>query len=159
MDPIYLSDDFKEFLRLLNSNEVEYVIVGGYAVAHHGHPRTTGDLDVWIAQTEPNIARVVSALKAFGFDVPQLTPDLFRGRDRIVRMGSPPVRIELLTQVSGLSFADSYGRARPSDFDGVPVRVISLDDLRTNKRAAGRPKDLADLDALKDVIVDGGTDL
>ncbi|MFO0828189.1 MAG: nucleotidyltransferase [Phycisphaerales bacterium] len=148
MGAIYLADDFKEFLRLLNSTGVEFMVVGGYAVAYHGHPRATGDLDLWVANDDRNIDALLAALKAFGFELPEVTHALFAAADRIVRMGVPPVRIELLTGVSGLRFREAFQRSESVELDGVPVRMLTLDDLRTNKRAAARPKDLADLDAL-----------
>ena len=103
-----LPSDFKEFLRLLSEMGVEYLIVGGYAVGYHGYPRSTGDMDVWVASTEENADRLVKALKEFGFDVPDLDPDLFLEPDRVIRMGHPPLRIEILTSVTGVSFADCY---------------------------------------------------
>jgi sugar phosphate isomerase/epimerase len=103
-----LPSDFKEFLRLLDEMGVKYVIVGGYAVGYHGYPRSTGDMDVWVESTEENAERVVRALKEFGFDVPELSPDLFLDPDRVIRMGHPPLRIEILTSVTGVSFEKCY---------------------------------------------------
>jgi hypothetical protein len=145
---ITLPLDFKEFLSLLNDNQVEYLLIGGYAVGYHGYPRTTNDIDVWIAINPENAERVVATLKEFGFDAPELTPDLFLQENKIVRMGMPPMRIEISTTISGVDFSQCY-RERVTDiFDGVMVNIISLHHLKTNKRASGRHKDLSDLEYL-----------
>lgn len=143
-----LPDDFSAFLKSLNENAVEYLLVGGYAVSYHGYARTTGDIDVWVRQSPENAVRVVEALRAFGFATPDLTPDLFLVADRIVRMGLPPYRIEILTSIDGVDFEACWSERETSDWDGLAVPVLSLARLRENKRASGRPKDLADLDAL-----------
>ena len=145
---IQLSPDFKEFLRLLNANQVEYLVVGGHAVGYHGYPRATADLDVWIAINKENATRVVKALKQFGFAVPELSAALFLEEDRIVRMGVPPMRIEVLTTISGVTFDECYAEREVAIVDDLRVNVISLEHLKTNKQAAGRYKDLADLDYL-----------
>ena len=148
MDALLLTDDFKEFLRLLNANRVDYLLVGGYAVGLHGYPRATVDLDVWVRAAPDNAERIVQALRAFGFDFPALEPKLFVDPRSIVRFGTPPFRIEIMTSIDGVDYDTC--RRHPSVFDveGVSVPVISLEDLKTNKRAAGRNKDLADLDNL-----------
>jgi len=146
-DPI-LPPDFGEFLRLLNAHQVDYLIVGGYAVAFHGHPRATADIDIWIPMREQTAQRLVMVLKAFGFDVPELSTDLFLHPDQVIRLGTPPLRIELLTTIAGVDFDVCHARSVRTTLDGVDVRLIALDDLKTNKRAAGRHQDLADLDHL-----------
>jgi predicted nucleotidyltransferase len=144
-----LPSDFKEFLRLLDEKDVKYVIVGGYAVGYHGYPRSTGDMDVWVESTEENAKRVVKTLKEFGFDVPGLSPDLFLDPDRVIRMGHPPLRIEILTSVTGVSFGECYStRATEEMKDGTPIHFIGLEKLKENKRASGRHKDLDDLENL-----------
>ena len=148
MDAPLLTDDFKEFLRLLNAHRVDYLLVGGYAVGLHGYPRATVDLDVWISATLENADRIVQALRAFGFDLPALEPHLFVDPKSIVRFGTPPFRIEIMTSIDGVEFDACRARALRFDVEGVSVPVISLDDLKANKRAAGRNKDLADLDNL-----------
>lgn len=140
--------DFNDILNLLNARGVEYLLVGGYAVSIHGRPRPTADLDIWIAADRTNADRVVGALKAFGFDVPGLDASLIHTRRQIIRMGYPPVRIELLCDLSGVEFAECYARRQTANFNGVPVNVISLPDLIVNKRASGRKKDIVDLDEL-----------
>lgn len=148
MDASLLTDDFREFLRLLNANGVEYLLVGGYAVGIHGYPRATVDLDVWVSATPENATRVLSALRAFGFDMPLLEPRLFTDPRSIVRFGVPPFRIERMTSIDGVEFAPCRVRAIACDLDGVRVPVISLADLTTNKKAVGRHKDLADQENL-----------
>ena len=101
MDPRSLTKDFKEFLQCLNVHGVEYLVIGGHAVAFHGYPRATADLDVWVAVKQENALRLVAALKEFGFDVPELTPELFLSRDRIIRMGNQPL-INERTRLLGL---------------------------------------------------------
>lgn len=147
MEPHELHEDFKEFLKSLNSSGVKYLLIGGYAVGFHGYPRTTADLDVWIATGPENAARVSQALHAFGF-ASGVSPQLFIQPDKVFRMGIPPVRIELLTSVSGLSFEEAYASRVSAEIDGIPVTLISLDDLKKNKKASGRHKDLSDLDHL-----------
>jgi len=145
---IKLPRDFSEFLRLLNDREVRYLVIGGYAVGYHGYPRATNDLDVWIAIAPDNAARVVEALEDFGFGSAELTTDLFLKEDSIIRMGLPPMRIEILTTISGVSFETCYQDRVEGVFGGTEVTLISLDDLKRNKRASGRYKDLDDLEHL-----------
>lgn len=140
-----LPHDFKEFLKLLNSSEVEYLVVGGYAVGHYGYPRNTGDMDVWIAIHPRNAERMVEALRAFGFAPPNLAPSIFLQEERIIRMGVPPFRIEVFTTISGVNFEESYMRHESTVVDDVEVKFIGLDDLKANKLASGRPKDVNDL--------------
>jgi len=147
MERIELASDFKDFLKLLNSNGVEYLLVGGYAVSYHGYPRSTAGMDIWIAISPENARRVADVLVQFGFSS-GVSPDIFMVPNRIARMGVPPMRIELLNTISGVAFADAYSRRVAAVIDGTPVNVISLDDLNANKQAAGRAKDLADLEGL-----------
>lgn len=143
-----LPRDFKEFLKLLRDHRVEYLLVGGYAVAFHGYTRTTNDIDVWVPMKPENADRVVEALKEFGFDKAELTPGLFLAPRQIVRMGFAPLRIEVTTTIDGVEFDDCYPRRIESELEGVPVSVINLSDLKANKQASGRQKDLIDVDEL-----------
>lgn len=145
---IRLPPDFKEFLQLLNAEGVEYLLIGGYAVGYYGHPRATGDMDIWVASSQENAERLVRTLKHFGFKSPKLSTRLFTETGQIVRMGLPPMRLELLTEIDGVEFADCYARRKREPIDGVEVHLIALADLRTNKAASGRHKDLADLEEL-----------
>lgn len=148
MEQIEFPQDFSEFLKLLNAHNVEYLLVGGFAVAIHGYPRATADMDVWVARGRKNAERIVESLREFGFDTPALKPELFEDPDRIIRMGEAPLRIEILTAIDGVTFGDCYSRAEEQMVDGSPVPVISLSDLKVNKRATGRAKDLDDLENL-----------
>lgn len=145
---IELPLDFKEFLKLLNENDVKYLLIGGYAVGYYGYPRATNDMDVWIAIHPQNAQRVVNTLKEFGFDHPELTPELFLQENKIIRMGHPPMRLEISTGISGVEFDECYAGRIVDELDGVEISIISLPDLKTNKKAAGRLKDLADLENL-----------
>jgi hypothetical protein len=133
---------------LLNSHQVEYLLIGGYAVGYHGYPRATADMDLWVAIHEQNAERLVTVLKKFGFNVPELSENLFMKANQIVRMGVPPMRIELLTTISGVSFEECYRERIIDEIDGVEVSIINLRYLRINKRASGRHKDLDDLEHL-----------
>jgi hypothetical protein len=146
MATIRIPPDFKEFLKLLNSAHVEYLIVGGYAVNYYGVPRATGDLDIWIAASQENASRLSGALRSFGFA--QAQAGMFQEREQIIRMGVPPLRLEILTSISGVEFADCYARRQLVELDGIPANLIHLEDLKRNKRAAGRLKDRLDLEEL-----------
>jgi hypothetical protein len=148
MGTIHLPPDFREFFRWLNLHEVEYLLVGGYAVGYHGYPRATMGIDVWIAATPENAQRVTAALEDFGFGSDVLVPGLFLQKDKIFRMGLPPMRIEILTSISGVAFNKAYEDRIEDELDGVPVKLINLHYLKLNKRAASRAKDLADLEEL-----------
>src|SRR4029079_16362503 len=127
MATIHLPHDLKEFLRLLNENQVEYLLIGGYAVTYHGYPRTTGDMDVWVALHEENARRIVVALHAFGFgDATGVSTELFLKPDQVIRMGNPPLRIEILTGISGVDFAFCFARRVVAVVDSVPVSLIAV---------------------------------
>ena len=147
MATIQLPPDFKEFLKLLNSSRVEYLVIGGYAVNYHGFPRATADLDVWISIDPKNAQRVAQVLREFGFA--QAEAETFLEPRKVVRMGVPQVRLEILTSVSGVEFADCYTRRVEADIDGIMVNFIHLDDLKRNKQACGRLKDRLDLEQLQ----------
>jgi hypothetical protein len=127
MAKIELHPDFKDFLRLLTSCNVRYLLVGGYAVGYHGYPRATGDMDIWIEISESNSINVASAFRDFGV---------------------PPVRLEVITSASGVDFNDCYANREVVEIDGIPINLISLQDLKKNKRAAGRHKDMEDIEHL-----------
>lgn len=148
MATIHLPPDFKEFLQLLNSHQVKYLLIGGYAVGYYGYPRATADMDIWVAIEPENAAKVVKVLQVFGFGVEAVTPDLFLKEEQIIRMGLPPMRIEILTSISGVSFEDCYAGRQIDILDGIEVNLISLDHLKVNKKASGRYKDLNDLENL-----------
>ncbi len=142
--------DFKEFLQLLNSKKIKYLIVGGYAVGFHGYPRATGDLDVWIAIDERNALKMVDVSKAFGFNLPELRKELFLKKEKVIRMGFPPMRLEILTSIDGVLFNPCYKNRVIADLGELKINFISKNDLLINKRASGKPQDLVDFDKLKD---------
>ena len=148
MATIHLPQDFKEFLKLLNAHHVEYLMIGGYVVGYYGYPRATADMDIWVAVNKANADKIVTVLKEFGFDLPDLSAELFLKEWQIIRMGVPPVRIELSTSVSGVNFDECYNRKVTDIVDGVQINLISLEHLKQNKKAAARHKDLADLENL-----------
>ena len=133
---------------MLASHQVEYILIGGYAVGYHGYPRATADMDLWVAIRQENAEKLVAVLKKFGFDVPELSTNLFLKENQIVRMGVPPMRIELLTTISGVRFEECYSERITDTIDGVEVSIINLKHLKLNKRASGRHKDLDDLEHL-----------
>jgi predicted nucleotidyltransferase len=143
-----LPKDFRELLQLLNSKKIEYLVVGGYAVALYGYPRATGDMDIWIAISKDNAHRIVEALKEFGFNTPQLKEELFLERGKNIRMGNPPLRIEILTSIDGAEFVECYRNKKTVAIDDIKVNFISLEDLKKNKQASGRHQDLAGLENL-----------
>ena len=140
--------DSKEFIELLNKNEVRYLIVGGYAVAFHGHPRMTGDIDFFVERSEENARKLAAVLTEFGFAGLGLTASDFLEPETIVQLGYPPNRIDLVTSISGVAFAQAWERRVGEEVDGVVMPFLGREDLLANKAASGRPKDLADLDAL-----------
>jgi predicted nucleotidyltransferase len=148
MATVKLPHDFKEFLKLLNDNGVRYLLVGGYAVAYHGYPRATADMDIWIEVDPSNASKLVDALKEFGFNSPDLSVDLFLEKEKVVRMGVPPIRIEILTSISGVTFEECFPSRITDELDGIEVNLISLPHLKANKEASGRHKDLDDLENL-----------
>lgn len=148
MDEHILPADFKEFLRLLNEADFRYLLIGGYAVGYHGYPRATADMDVWVAVSPDNAARLVDVFRRFGMDDPDLQPGIFLQRGKIIRMGIPPMRIEILTEIDGVDFAECYAARVSAEIDGEKVNIISRQHLRRNKLAASRYKDLDDLENL-----------
>ena len=145
---ILLPPDFKEFLKLLNEKKVDYLVIGGYAVGYHGYIRATGDIDVWVAPSAENASKTISVLRGFGFDMPDSAEQLLLTPNNILRMGVPPVRIEVLSSLSGVSFDQCYAERVMAVIGDVEAPIMSLRHLKINKRAAGRPKDLVDLEHL-----------
>lgn len=140
-----LDPDFREFVESFVANEVRFLIVGGYAVAAHGLPRYTGDLDTWIWVNPQNAKRVLHSLEVFGFSGLGLTVDDFTKPDSVVQLGYPPYRIDILTSIEGVEFDDAWPRRVIVAIDDLEVPFIGREDLLTNKRAAGRPQDVADV--------------
>ena len=145
---ISLDPNFKEFIELLNSEGVKYLLLGGYAVNFHGHHRFTADIDFWVSPDEENTRRLSKALQRFGFSADSVKPEQFAEKGKVHMFGIKPVRIDLLTGPSGVEFDDCYVRRVQGVLDGTEVSIISLEDLRRNKSASGRDKDLLDLKKL-----------
>jgi hypothetical protein len=145
-----LNPDFKEFIGLLNLNNVEYIVVGGYAVGFHGHPRYTGDIDFWIAISKENAQKVMKVFEAFGFGHLSIQVEDLLNEDLIIQLGYEPNRIDILTSVTGLNFKECFNSRIVANFDEFYLNFIDLRSLRKNKAATGRAKDLGDLENLKD---------
>lgn len=144
-----LSQDFKEFIQSLNSNDVRYLVIGGYALAVHGCPRYTKDLDIWLDNSEANSNRVVSALRDFGFGSLGLTSAEFVTSGQVIQLGYPPNRIDLITSADGVDFNSCYEARVRFCIDTIDVDFIDVESLKANKRATGRLQDLADIAALE----------
>lgn len=143
-----LNEDFKEFIALLNANGVKYLVVGGYAVAFHGYPRYTKDLDFWIWADSDNAERLIKTLHDFGFTELKLQPSDFLNTRNVIQLGYPPNRIDLITEVSGLDFENAYQNRKEAVFEGIQINFISIEDLVKNKNETGRLTDLADVERL-----------
>ncbi len=144
-----LNQDFKEFIESLDDKGVHYLVVGGVAIAFHGYPRYTKDIDVWIEMTPENASRMVEALKQFGFASLGLKEADFLVGDQIIQLGYPPRRIDILTTLAGVEFSKCYPMRVETEVDGVRVNFIDLENLKKSKKAAGRHQDLADLENLE----------
>lgn len=144
-----LNEDYKDMLRAFGDERVEFLLVGAYAMGAHGYPRATVDIDLWINPSPDNAAAVLRAVRRFGAPSDNVTEADLRRDDTVFQIGVAPRRVDIITGLSGLSFDDAFRRSVEVDIDGIQVRVPSLDDLIVNKRAAGRTRDLADLEALE----------
>lgn len=145
-----LPKEWREFIESLNSNKVEYLVVGAVALAHHGRPRYTGDLDILIRSTRENVLRLKVALGAFGMGSMDLTVEDLTTPDQVIQLGVPPNRIDLLTSISGVTFEQAWEDRVGGTIEGTPATFIGRQSLIQNKRAGGRPQDLADLQAIKE---------
>lgn len=145
-----LDPDFEDFIRFLNQYEVDYLIVGGYAMAFHGRPRYTGDLDIWIDISELNSEKMIQVLDAFGFSSLGFQKDDFLKENLINQIGYPPLRIDILTNIDGISFEEAYAQKQTIMIeDELQANYISLNHLILNKKASGREKDLIDIKTLQ----------
>ena len=143
--------DFKNLFELFNAHKVEYMIVGGYALAFHGAPRYTGDIDIFINSNFENAKRIMDALIEFGFGSVGLSESDFIDEDKIIQLGVPPVRIDILTSISGVAWQDAFPNCAAGHYGNVDVKYIGLKDFIENKKSIGRKKDEADLEALGQV--------
>jgi len=144
-----LNEDYKEMLQLLIGEKVKFLLVGAYAMAAHGYPRATMDIDLWVMPSPENAVAVLKAIKSFGAPLHNLTVDDLQKPDIIFQIGVAPRRIDIITGVSGLSFKPAYSNAIEVEFEGLKVKIPSLEDLICNKKASGRTKDIADVEALE----------
>jgi hypothetical protein len=140
--------DFRDLLELFNKHEVEYVIVGGYALAFHGAPRFTGDIDLHVRPTTANATRILAALADFGFGSLDLSAEDFETPGRVVQLGVPPIRVDIMSRISGVSWQEADDGKVAGRYGAVPVHYLGREQYVANKRATGRMKDLADLEAL-----------
>lgn len=143
------SPDFREFVGLLNKYQVKYMIVGGYAVGIHGHPRYTGDLDIWLLPDPQNAAKILDAIKDFGFGSLDIKSADLTKKDSIIQLGYPPLRIDLLTGIDGVQFDACYPNKKEIEMDGQTVHFVGYADLIKNKKASGRHQDLGDIENLE----------
>ncbi len=146
MDP---NPDFKDMLRCLNARGAEYLVVGGFALALHGRPRATGDMDLLVRPTPENAGRVMQALADFGMALPELSADDFSRPGRVVQLGYPPVRIDLITSITGVEWDSAWRGRALGELAGEPVSFLGLQEFIANKRATGRARDLGDIDGLE----------
>jgi predicted nucleotidyltransferase len=153
-----LPADFKDLLVELSDAQARFLVVGGYAVAVHGHPRATKDLDVWVEPTKKNGERVFAALVRFGAPIEQfdISPPDFEAYDGVLQLGVPPVRIDILTRVGGVTFEQAWLDRLEVTLDGRPIPVLGLDTLIVNKRHTARPQDLADVHTLEQLRAQRG---
>ena len=144
-----LSNDWREFLESLNSRGIDYVIVGAHSLAFHGRPRYTGDLDILVRATRENAAKLVDLLNQFGFADAGFKESDFTEPDQLIQLGRAPNRIDLLTSITGVTTDQALASKVSADLDGIPVFILAKDAFIRNKRAVGRPQDIADLEALE----------
>jgi hypothetical protein len=143
-----MNPDFVDLLRAFADAEVRYLVVGAYALAHHGRPRATGDLDIWVDASPSNAPRVMRALAAFGAPMNEITEDDFAQPGVVFQIGVPPGRIDVLTELSGITFAEAWPEREPGRFGDLTVAFLGRKAFILNKRATGRLKDLADIEDL-----------
>ena len=143
-----VQQDFKELLEVFNAHKVKYLIVGGYALAFHGAPRYTGYIDIFVKPDAENASRILDALNEFGFGSVGLQEEDLKTPNKVVQLGFPPVRIDIITSISGVSWDDAFKKDDKGEYGNVPVNYIGKEHYVLNKRASGRKKDLADLEAL-----------
>jgi hypothetical protein len=144
-----LNEDYKEMLQALSDEGVKYLLVGAYAMAAHGYPRATMDIDIWVMPTPANADAVIRALQRFGAPLHNLTKQDLQTEGTVFQIGVAPRRIDIITAASGLRFEDTFQKSMTIHIEGIQVHIPDVDDLIRNKRASGRTKDLADAEALE----------
>lgn len=153
-----MTSDLSEFFALLNSRAIEYLVIGGVAYNYYAPPRATKDVDIWVRPSAGNVARLIDAIRDFGFPTDALSIDSLTTQDQVVIMGRPPNRIDVLTRPTGLVWETAWSRRKLTEYEGIPVGILSMPDLIAAKRAAGRPRDLADLSMLERIQAKSGLD-
>lgn len=143
------SQDFKEFVALLIENKAEYLIVGGYAVSVHGHPRYTGDLDIWLNPTSENALKILKCVNEFGFSSYKISAKDFTKPGNVIQLGYPPLRIDLLTEIDGVAFEECFENRKEVTIEGLRVNFIGYNDLLKNKKESGRLRDIDDIENLQ----------
>ena len=146
-----LAQDFEDFVKLLNKHQVDYLVVGGYALAFHGKPRHTGDLDIWINSSESNAEKLVNVIQEFGLATLGLTMSDFMQEGYVTQIGYSPLRIDILNTIDGVKFENAYPNKLLVDVNGIEVRYIGLKEFIENKTASGRSQDIADLKEIKKI--------
>ncbi len=149
-----LNDDYRDMLRALSAEQARYLLVGAYAMAAHGYPRATMDIDIWVEPSTANAEAVLRALARFGAPLLDLTSEDLQQEGMIYQIGVAPRRIDIITEATGLRFGEAYRRSSAVMIDDLEVPILALEDLITNKRATGRTRDLADVDALQALLDD-----
>lgn len=144
-----LNEDYRDMLHALSVENVKFILIGAYALAAHGYPRATMDIDIWVMPSPDNSDAVFRALRRFGAPVNSITKEDFQIDGTIFQIGVAPRRIDIITAASGLTFEETYRNSIPINIDGVEVHIPSIEDLILNKKASGRTKDLADVEALE----------
>ena len=143
-----IQQDFRDLLHLFNEQGVKYLVVGGYALAFHGAPRFTGDIDLWVRMSSSNASKILLALGEFGFGNLGINKDDLTKDDQVLQLGYPPVRIDIMTSIDGVDFDEAYTNREITKYGDININIISKNDLIKNKRATGRHRDLADVEAL-----------
>ena len=143
-----LDENFKEFIRLLNANDVKYLVIGGFAVAYHGYPRYTKDIDFWIWAQPENAEKVIKTIKDFGFGMMGFQVEDLLNPENVIQLGYEPNRIDLIVDLEGLDFEICFANCKDAEFEGIPIHFINLDDLVKNKLSTGRLKDKVDAQTL-----------
>lgn len=146
-----INKDFKEFIMLLKEHKVQYLVVGGYALAYYGYPRFTQDIDFLIKVQKENASKIIQVLTDFGFSSLGISEGDFLDAENIIQLGFPPNRIDILTNIDGVTFEEAYGNCEIFEEEGIQIKFIGLNDLIKNKEASGRLQDLADLEVLKEI--------
>lgn len=144
--------DFLDFLKLLNQHRVTYLLIGGYAMAAHDEPRYTKDLDIWVKREEANAERVIDAINGFGFKSLNLTREDFLTNTQFIQLGVAPIRIDITSEVSGITFDEAFSKRIIVELDNIVIPVIGIEELIKNKMASGRMQDLADAEKLKKIL-------